>query len=75
MLWSPTPNHMFEVKIYYKTLQSKESFPFPWKSVWKVKAPPCIAFFTWMETLGKILTVDNLRRRGLTLVNRCCLCK
>jgi len=28
-----------------------------------------------MATLGKILTIDNLRRRGLTLVNWCCLCK
>jgi hypothetical protein len=75
MLWSPACNHRFEVKSYYYTLQSGESSLFPWKSIWKVKAPPRIAFFTWTAALGKILTIDNLRRRGLTLVNWCCLCK
>jgi hypothetical protein len=25
--------------------------------------------------LGKILTIDNLRKRNLILINRCCLCK
>jgi hypothetical protein len=40
-----------------------------------LKAPPRIAFFTWTVALGKILTIDNLMRRGLTLVNWCCLCK
>jgi hypothetical protein len=40
-----------------------------------MKAPPRISFFTWTMDLGKILTIDNLRRWGLTLVNWCCLCK
>jgi hypothetical protein len=40
-----------------------------------VKTTPRIAFFTWMVALGKILTIDNLRRQGLMLVNWCCLCK
>jgi hypothetical protein len=25
--------------------------------------------------LGKLPTVDNLRKRGMVMVNRCCLCK
>jgi hypothetical protein len=48
---------------------------FPLNSIWKVNTAPHIAFFTWTETLGKILTIDNLRRRGLPLVNWCCLSK
>jgi hypothetical protein len=40
-----------------------------------VKAPPRIAFFLWATTLGRILTVDNLRWRGFQLINQCCLCK
>jgi len=36
MLWSPAHNFRFEVKSYYNTLQSGESSPFPWKSIWKV---------------------------------------
>jgi hypothetical protein len=68
MLWTPTCNHGFEVKSYYNSLQSRKSRLFPWKSVWKVKAPPHIAW-------GKICTTNNLRRQGFTLVNLCCQCK
>jgi hypothetical protein len=34
-----------------------------------------MAFFAWTATWGKILTVDNLRRRGMVVVNRCWLCE
>lgn len=33
------------------------------------------AFFTWTATTGKILTLDNLRKRNICVVNWCCLCK
>jgi hypothetical protein len=39
---------------------------------WKLS--PWIVFFTWMVALSKILTIDNFRRQGLTLVNWCCIC-
>jgi hypothetical protein len=60
MLWFPVRNHRFEVKSYYYILQFGESSLFPWKSIWKVKTPTHIAFFTWTTTLGKILMIDNL---------------
>ena len=31
--------------------------------------------FSWTATLGKILSIDNLRKRGLILVDWCCMCK
>jgi hypothetical protein len=49
--------------------------PFPWKSVWRTKAPPMVAFFIWSATLGKILTLDNLRKKNMVLINRCRMCK
>jgi len=33
------------------------------------------AFFAWSAALGKILTVDNFRKRHIIIVDRCCLCK
>jgi hypothetical protein len=33
------------------------------------------AFFTWLEVLGKILTMDNLRKRHIIVVDRFCMCK
>jgi hypothetical protein len=40
------------------------SFSFPWKSIWKVKAPSRVAFFLWMATLRKILTLDNFMKEA-----------
>ena len=34
-----------------------------------------MAFFSWTAALRRILTADNLRRRGIILVSWCCLCK
>uniref|UniRef100_A0A2N9HY77 Reverse transcriptase zinc-binding domain-containing protein n=1 Tax=Fagus sylvatica TaxID=28930 RepID=A0A2N9HY77_FAGSY len=48
---------------------------FPWKMIWKAKVPPRIAFFSWSAALGKILTIDNLRKRHLIIIDHCCLCK
>jgi hypothetical protein len=34
-----------------------------------------VAFFVWTTALGKILTHDNLRRRGIAVVEWCVMCK
>ena len=47
---------------------------FPWKSIWRVKAPPRVAFFIWTATWGRILTCDNLMRREYTMAGWCCMC-
>jgi hypothetical protein len=31
--------------------------------------------FVWLGALGKILTMDNLRKQHIILVNKCCTCK
>lgn len=48
---------------------------FPWKCIRKVQAPPRVAFFVWTVTLGKILTAEDLRKKGIVLVSWCSLCK
>ena len=73
--WGKPDSKVFSVKQYYRSLSSPSIRSFPWKSVWKSKVPPRVAFFSWTATLGKILTIDNLRKRGLHLVEWCCLCK
>ena len=73
--WQPSKAHIFQVKSYYDTLTCKGEGWFPWKSIWKAKVPPQVAFFTWTAALGKILTAENLRRRHITLVSWCCMCK
>jgi hypothetical protein len=73
--WKPSPDKGFQVQSYYKEICSYGTGSFPWKSIWKSKVPPRIAFFTWTAALGKILTAENLRRRGIVLGSWCCMCK
>jgi hypothetical protein len=75
LVWSLSKRGHFEVKSFYKALGSQEVFSFSWKSIWHVKAPLRVSFFVWTAALGKILTHDNLRRRHIVVVERCCMCK
>jgi hypothetical protein len=43
--------------------------------VWRTQAPSRAAFFAWSTTLGKILTLDNLRKWPIIVMDKCCMCK
>ena len=73
--WGSSRSGCFEVKSYYQILSLNTPLGFPWKSIWKVGAPPCVAFFIWTAVHGKILTMDNLRKHRLCIVDWCCMCK
>ncbi|RVW27875.1 K(+) efflux antiporter 2, chloroplastic [Vitis vinifera] len=47
---------------------------FPYDSIWRAYVPPKVAFFAWEASWGKILTLEQLQRRGYSLANRCFLC-
>ena len=36
--------------------------------------PPKVTFFAWEASRGKVLTLEQLQRRGCLLENRCFLC-
>jgi hypothetical protein len=78
LVWNPSKKGLFEVRSFYKELIRKDGpfVPcFPWKNIWRVKAPTRVAFFVWSAALGKILTHDNLRKRKVIVIEWCCLCK
>jgi hypothetical protein len=75
VVWILSKRRNFEVKTFYKALVCHEMASFPWKGIWRVKAPKRVAFFVWTAALGKILTHDNLRRRGIVVVEWCVMCK
>jgi hypothetical protein len=64
-----------DVRSFYNILAIKEASTFPWRSIWCTKAPSKVALFVWTAVLRKILTVDNLGKRNLIVINRCCLRK
>ena len=45
------------------------SIAFPWKGIWKVKAPQGVFFFVWTAAWDKILMGDILRLRGFDFVD------
>jgi hypothetical protein len=43
--------------------------------VWRTQAPLRAVFFAWSIALSKILTLDNLWKRLVIVIDRCCMCK
>jgi zinc-binding in reverse transcriptase len=43
--------------------------------IWRIKAPPRVLTFTWLMLNNKILTVNNLVKRGMQIPNMCHLCR
>jgi hypothetical protein len=75
-LWLfPSHKGKFDVRSFYKALACKEAIHFPWKSIWRTKVPLKVAFFAWTAAQGKILTLDNLRKKRVIVIDRCCMCK
>ena len=70
---SRTPG--FSVSLIYRKLRYSPPTDFPWRSIWNPIVPPKLGFFAWEASWGKVLTLDQLKRKGIPLVNRCCLCE
>ncbi|RVX10791.1 LINE-1 retrotransposable element ORF2 protein [Vitis vinifera] len=74
MLWRGTKNEIFTVKSLYKSLDHSYAVSFPGKIIWSPYVPSKVSFFAWEASWEKVLTQDQLKRRGWILANRCCLC-
>ena len=77
MCWKPDKKKGFKIATYYRLLDAAaiaNEQSFPWKIIWRSKAPPRVAFFVWTAALGKILTIDNLRKRKIRITDWCCMC-
>ena len=65
----------FSVKIMYKGLDPSPTIDFPYRLVWNPVVPSKIGFFAWEVSWGKVLMLDQLKRRGMTFANRCFMCE
>ena len=65
----------FSVSLMYCKLRHSPPTIFPWRSIWNPIVPLKLGFFAWEASWGKGLTLDQLKRKGIPLVNRCCLCE
>ena len=65
---------IFSVKSCFNSLDHSSAVPFPWRIIWSTFVPTKVGFFAWEASWGKVLTQDQLKRRGWNLANRCPLC-
>ena len=73
VVWKVSKNEIFFVKSLY-SLDPSCAVPFPWSIIWSPCVPTKVGFFAWEASLGKVLTQDQLKRRGWNLANKCVLC-
>ncbi|RVX17120.1 putative ribonuclease H protein [Vitis vinifera] len=74
MLWKVTSNGIFSVKSLYNDLSSRRAGLFPHGLIWSPSLPSKVSFFAWEASWGNVLTMDQLKKRGWALANRCFLC-
>ena len=74
VVWTKAKNKRFSVKSLYKALEPERLGDFLAKFIWNSLVPSRVSFFAWEATCKKVLTLDRIRRRGFSLVNRCYLC-
>ena len=73
---NPSSQNVFEVKSTdCYSLQVVHHFPGRVYGCLSPKVPTKVAYFIWTAALEKILTVDNLRKRHLIIIDWCCNCK
>ena len=75
MHWKLQQHGVFDIKSFYNVIDGTHDINFPWKAIWRVKAPRRVSFFGWSVAWGKILTCDNLMRRGYTMAGWCSMCR
>lgn len=74
VLWEGEKSRIFSVQSYYQKIRRSNKL-FPWKAVWKSKAPARVSVFMWEAANGAVLTGDNLCIRKKFYVNWCYMCK
>lgn len=73
--WKWTPSSQFSVSSYYHAFIHAPTIRSQVHKIWKIKAPPRMQVFSWLMMQNKVLTIDNLMKRGWTMVNRCIMCR
>lgn len=75
VLWKWEIIKTFTVSSFYRGMEEYPIVIDIRARAWTIKAPPQVLIFIWLMLRNRILTIDNLVRRGWEIPNRCVLCK
>jgi hypothetical protein len=74
-MWKGHPTGLFTVKSAYYVLKNGPRIKSKLHRLWKLPAPPRFRIFGWLLLLNRILTTENLNKRGFNMVSICYLCR
>ena len=74
LLLKESKNGHFSLKLHYRALDRSNATLFPYSSIWNPHVLMKVGFFCLGSFLGKVLALDQLKRRVRTLANGCFLC-
>lgn len=63
----------FSVSSFFSAM-SGDYHKSPLFRLWKLKIPPRVMILSWLALHGGILTMDNLHKRKIIIVNACPMC-
>ena len=64
IVWNLSREGCFSVKSLYGDLEGLGMGPFPRKLIWNPDLPSKVSFFAWEVWWGRILTLDQLKKKG-----------
>lgn len=74
MGWGLTNSKKFNVSSAYQGMKESRYHVFIHR-VWKMKVLPRMKVFPWLVYYNKILTAENLAKRGWNMPSTCVLCR
>eukprot|EP01018_Ginkgo_biloba_P026440 Gb_23433 [translate_table: standard] len=75
LIWGKTSNGIYFVSSTYLSLRKEEPLWDLAPKIWIRMLIPKVETFSWLKVKNRILIVDNLVKRGFSMVNRCALCE
>ena len=73
--WGYSTKGSFSFKEAYSIrISGSEEKDDTWRKIWEVNLWPKVALFVWLVVRKRILTGENLRKRGIIGPSQCCLC-
>ena len=74
LIWKTNPSGIFSIVSAYANSFDAHYEPY-WAKAWVKGMTPKVNIFFWILLQNKILTLDNLKKRGFIIINRCVLYK
>ena len=73
--WIVDKKDQYTIKANYRQLEGGTYDTLLVGLIWNGCIPPKVSVFTWEVWWGKVLTMDQLKKRGFQLASRCPLCQ